>query len=87
MTSSQPVCLHTRQPLPLQITHWMSTSAEGSVKGKKDGRKRTSSCFSKKARRNSSMVPLRSAKLTPSSTSRPSTWWNIGEWVRSESQR
>ena len=33
------------------------------------------------------MVPLRSAKLTPSSTNRPSTWWNIGEWVRSESQR
>ncbi|CRM76575.1 hypothetical protein [Pseudomonas sp. 22 E 5] len=33
------------------------------------------------------MVPLRSAKLMSRSTSRPSTWWNIGEWVISESLR
>ena len=39
-TSSQPVCLHTRQPLPPQSAQETSTSAEGSVKGKKDGRKR-----------------------------------------------
>ncbi|MOA60556.1 hypothetical protein D3C78_1854630 [compost metagenome] len=79
--------MHTRQPLPEHITHCMSTSADGSVKGKNDGRKRTPSGFSKNTRRNSSMVPLRSAKLMFSSTSRPSTWWNIGEWVISESQR
>ncbi|MCY1303955.1 hypothetical protein D9M70_536870 [compost metagenome] len=59
--------------MPLHITHCMSTSADGSVNGKKDGRKRTPSGFSKNTRRNSSMVPLRSAKLMPSSTSSPST--------------
>ena len=33
-TSSQPLWLQTRQPSPPQMTHSMSTSAEGSVKGK-----------------------------------------------------
>ena len=37
--SSHPVCLHTRQPPPLQITQETSTSALGSVNGKKLGRK------------------------------------------------
>mgnify|MGYP003704447221 CR=1 FL=1 len=32
-------------------------------------------------------TPFRSAKLTSSSIQRPSTWWNIGEWVASESTR
>ena len=46
-TSSQPVCLQTRQPAPLQNTHSMSTSADGSVNGKYDGRKRMPSGRSK----------------------------------------
>lgn len=41
-TSIQPVCLHTRQPLPRQILQEMSISTEGSVNGKKLGRKRIS---------------------------------------------
>ncbi len=39
-TSSQPVCLHTRQPRPSHSTQEISTSAEGSVKGKYEGRSR-----------------------------------------------
>ena len=41
-TSIQPVPLQTRQPLPWQLKQVKSTSALGSVKGKKEGRKRTS---------------------------------------------
>ena len=66
----------------------MSISAEGSVNGKNDGRKRTSrSSVSKKRRRKSVYTPFRSAKLMSSSIHRPSTWWNIGECVASESTR
>ena len=39
-TSIQPVPLQMRQPLPWQFTQVRSTSALGSVKGKKLGRKR-----------------------------------------------
>ena len=39
--SSHPVCEQTRHPFPSQITHWISTSALGQVKGKKLGRNRT----------------------------------------------
>ena len=39
------------------------------------------------SRANSSSVPLRSAMDTSRSTARPSTWWNIGEWVMSASRR
>ena len=56
----------------------MSTSADGSVKGKKLGRKRTLIFSPKRRLRKYSSVPLRWAKVTPSSTTRPSTWKNIG---------
>jgi len=66
----------------------MSISAEGSVNGKNDGLKRTCrSSDSKNRRRKSVYTPFRSAKLTSSSIHRPSTWWNIGECVASESTR
>ena len=39
-TSIQPVPLQTRQPLPWQAAQVRSTSVDGSVKGKKLGRKR-----------------------------------------------
>src|SRR5690606_21176836 len=39
------------------------------------------------ARTNSASVPFRSLRLARSSTSRPSTWWNIGVWVWSLSER
>ena len=45
-TSTQPVFLHTRQPEPPQETQEMSTSAEGSVNGKYDGRRRIFTSFS-----------------------------------------
>ena len=41
MISSHPVCLQTRQPLPPHTTQPRSTSTDGSVYGKYDGRKRT----------------------------------------------
>ena len=66
----------------------MSISAEGSVNGKNDGRKRMRmSSRSKKLRRNSVSVPFRSANVTSRSIHRPSTWWNIGECVASLSTR
>ena len=50
----------------------MSISADGSVNGKNDGRKRTSSSsFSKKRRRKSVYTPFRSAKLMCSSIHKP----------------
>ena len=39
-SSSHPVRPHVLQPAPLQNTHVMSYSAEGSVKGKYEGRSR-----------------------------------------------
>ena len=39
--SSQPLLLHSRQPAPSHIMQETSTSTEGSVKGKKCGRRRT----------------------------------------------
>ncbi len=85
--SSQPVCLQMRQPLPPQNTHDMSTSAEGSVKGKYEGRSRIARSRSKKACRKPCSTAFMLAKLMFSSTTRPSSWWNMGEWVMSESQR
>ena len=73
-TSNQPVWLQTRQPSPPHITHSISASAEGSVKGKYEGRKRTdkSSC-SKNFCKKSIKIALRSVKETFSSTIKPST--------------
>ncbi len=66
----------------------MSTSAEGSVKGKCEARKRSSTeGTSKKARQNSSSTHFRLAMLMSRSRARPSTWWNIGVWVWSMSMR
>jgi hypothetical protein len=64
----------------------MSTSAPGSTKGKNEGRKRTARAPNS-ALRKLCITPLRWAKEMPSSTHSPSIWWNIGEWVASESQR
>src|SRR5438132_1011828 len=73
---------------PSFFDHSMSISTPGSTNGKYDGRKRIAmSSRSKNARQNCVTVALRSARLTPSSTHRPSTWWNIGEWVASWSWR
>ena len=47
MISSHPVPLQTGHPLPPQRLHETSTSAEGSVKGKYDGRMRITVCSPK----------------------------------------
>src|ERR1700753_304116 len=39
--STQPLYLHILQPAPLQMVHDTSISADGSVNGKYEGRKRT----------------------------------------------
>src|SRR2546427_753633 len=85
--SSQPPCLQSRQPSPRQTKHSTSTSAEGSVNGKKDGRKRMRERGPNISRANSSSVPLRSAMVMPRSTASPSTWWNIGECDMSAAAR
>ena len=72
--SSQPVCLHTRQPAPPHSTQLMSTSADGSVNGKYDGRSRIFRSRSKNASRKPCSMAFMFAKVTPSSTTRPSTW-------------
>ena len=60
----------------------MSTSAEGSVKGKCEARNFSSTpSTSKKARQNSSSTHFRFAIEMSRSMARPSTWWNIGVWV------
>jgi len=80
--------ISSQRPLRAPLMKATSISAEGSVNGKKDGRKRTCrSSLSKKLRRKSATTPFRSAKLTDSPIHRPSIWWNIGEWVASESTR
>ena len=85
--SSQPPCLQSRQPSPWQTKHSTSTSAEGSVNGKNEGRKRIRERGPNISRANSSSVPLRSAIVIARSTASPSTWWNIGECVMSTTSR
>src|ERR1700676_5714675 len=85
--SSQPVCLQTRQPSPRHSTQLMSTSAEGSVNGKYDGRSRIDSCCSKNPSMKRCSVDLRFAKLTFWSTYSPSTWGNLGGGLPPETPR
>src|SRR6185312_12970637 len=82
-SSIQPECLHLRQPLPPQKMQLICTSADGSVKGKKLGKKRVLTDEPKSAFMAWSSVPLRSEKVMLVSTQRPSTWWKMGEWVAS----
>jgi hypothetical protein len=58
------------------------------VNGKKDGRNRIfTSSTSKNALQNSSSTQRMLAMVAVLSITRPSTWWNIGVWVWSESCR
>ncbi len=74
-------------PCPSQNTQDMSTSADGSVKGKYEGRRRIARSCSKNACRKPCSTAFMLAKLTSSPTTSPSSWWNIGECVMSESLR
>src|SRR3972149_227286 len=69
--SIHPVPLQTRQPDPSQAKHDTCISADGSVNGKKCGRKRTLLPEPKNALAKYSSVPLRSAKGMSVSTARP----------------
>ena len=60
-----------------------SNSTEGSVNGKKLVRMRTSRVGPKSCRKKCSTVPFRSASVIPWSTTRASTWRNVGECVAS----
>ncbi len=79
-SSIHPVREHTRQPSPPQKMQLTASSADGSVKGKKSGRKRVRIVSSpNSARTNVSMVPNRSPSVMPRSTASASIWWNTGE--------
>ena len=94
LTTPQPP--HSIQPSPRQVRQASestprqtkqrrSTSADGSVNGKYDGRNRVAMPSPNIRAAKWSRVPLRWAMVMPSSTTRPSTWWNIGLWVASYS--
>ena len=69
------------------MKHSTSTSAEGSVNGKNDGRKRMRDFGPNISRANSSSVPLRSPIVMSRSTASPSTWWKTGECEASGTSR
>src|SRR5690606_19130124 len=74
LTMPQPP--HSTQPgPPFFSSNHTSTSADGSVNGKKCGRSRVRAFSPNTPRANASSVPLRSAIVRPLSTARPSTWW------------
>jgi hypothetical protein len=78
--------LQVAQPAPPQSWHSTSISADGSVNGKKLGRKRVRVAPKKRAAKCVS-VALRSTKLTPSSTESPSICANIGACDASKKSR
>src|ERR1019366_2624557 len=71
-SSIQPEFLHVGQPAPLQTQQETSIWAEGSVNGKKDGRKRLLTVGAKSFCANWASVPFKSANEIPSSTKSPS---------------
>ena len=66
---------------------WISNSADGSVNGKYDGRRRLVNSEPKYALVNASIVPARSPNVMPRSTTSPSIWWNTGMCVASAVSR
>jgi len=76
---------------PLQLKHDTSTSTDGSVNGKKCGRRPDLAVGAEDRARppNASQRPLQIGEaFTSVSTASPSIWWNWGRcWVASESGR
>ena len=72
-SSIQPDCLHLRHPEPAQKMHEICTSALGSVKGKKLGKKRVFTPEPNSAFMAWSSVPFRSENVMFVSTHNPST--------------
>src|SRR5258707_831562 len=79
--SIQPLFLHIEQPAPSHAQQLMSTSALGSVYGKKLGRNRSRDASPNMSRANASSVPLRSDSEIPSPTTSPPICENIGEGI------
>jgi len=79
--------LQAGQPVPWHSWHSTSTSADGSVNGKNDGRKRTFTPAAKKRRAKKVIAALRSTKLMPSSTHSPSICVNTGACEASNGSR
>src|SRR3989338_567875 len=82
--SSHPLPPHTLHPFPLQRLQEISTSALGSVKGKKEGLRRILVSGPKYVLAKRESTPLRCPKFTPSHavlplTISPSIWWNMKE--------
>ncbi len=71
MISSQSVS--SVDPSGRVMSRFTSTSADGSVKGKKEGRNLTCVPGPQKSLANSARVALKSTKVIPSSTTRPSS--------------
>src|ERR1700744_271707 len=67
-SSIQPDPLQVLQPAPAQMGQVTSNSAEGSVKGKYEGRSRECIPAPKYAEVKASMVPAKSPKVMPRST-------------------
>src|SRR5450756_1620659 len=84
--SDQPVFLQAAQPEPLHSVHSTSISADGSVNGKKLGRKRVR-VDPKNLLAKWVSVAFRSTKLIPSSTDRPSICANTGACDASKKSR
>jgi len=70
----QHVWEQVRQPSPQHMVQVSASSALGSVKGKKSGRRRTSMRSPNRLRAKATSVPLRSPKVMPSATLKPSSW-------------
>src|SRR3954447_24731953 len=66
---------------PRQTKHSTSNSADGSVKGKYDGRHRVRRPEPNNVDARWSRVPRKWAIVMPSSTASPSTWWKTGVCV------
>ena len=86
-TSIQPVPLHKEQPLPWHWKQLTSTSTDGSVNGKYEGRRRVVTFFPNIFFTSWSSIPFKSHSVIPLSTTRPSICVNIGECVASSSER
>ena len=70
---------------PLHTKQSTSTSADGSVNGKYDGRSRVTTSAPNISAAKWSSVPFRCAIVMPRSTTSPSTWLNTGLCVASSS--
>ena len=89
--SSQPLPLQTRHARRLAVARTQEHHVDlGRRLGEREVRRpeaHADVALEELLARSRAARAFRSAKLTSSSTTRPSTWWNIGVCVASESRR